>query len=95
MDVLACIYFTSKDVKADIIGYLELPYYASTVSDHEIFVNDSFELQVRYYDDVKPLEDYISHYDYSKVVKVLMLNDWEVESFYTVVDLFDWERVLL
>lgn len=95
MEVLACVYFISKDVKSDVIGYLELPYYASTVGTHEIFIDDSFEFQVRYYDDIKPLNIYCSNYDYSKLVKVLMLNDWQTEGNYAVIELLNWERVLL
>lgn len=95
MDVLACIYFVNKDIKEDVIGYLELPYYASTVGNHEIFVNDNFELLVRYYDDIKPLAQYMGNDDYAKVVRVLILNDWEKENYFAMVDLNNWERVLI
>ncbi|MEX2935940.1 hypothetical protein [Staphylococcus saprophyticus] len=95
MDTLACIYFVTKDFKANTIGYLELPDYVSTISQHEIYVDEEFEMQVRYYDDIKPLSKYVSNDDYAKVVRVFMLNDWQQENYFAVVDLKNWERVLI
>lgn len=95
MDVLACIYFVTKDIKANTIGYLELPDYASTISQHELYVDEDFEIQVRYYDDIKPLSRYIENDDYARVIRVLMLNDWEYENYFAVVYLNNWERVLI
>lgn len=95
MNVLACIYFVTKDIKADVIGYLELPYYASTIGNHEIFVSEDYELEVRYYDDIKTLSQYMTNEDYAKVIRVLMLNNWEKENYFAMVDLNNWERVLI
>ncbi|MDW4003464.1 MULTISPECIES: hypothetical protein [Staphylococcus] len=94
MNTLATIEFISKDYSANIIGYLEVPDNVSTQTKHEVFIERG-EFVVRYYDDNKKIIDYIDEEDYRKLMCTYSLNDWDIDMFYSVIELKNWERVLL
>ena len=49
------------------------------------------ELKVRYKNQIKNLDEYITVYDKWQIAQVAMLNDWDTEPSHAVIELVKWD----
>lgn len=90
----AIINFISKDIEADVIGYLNFAPARNTDKQHEIFCDryNQHKCMVRYEGKIKPLEPHLTVESNYKVAEVLWLTDWRVNPSYVAIDIINWDE---
>lgn len=92
----AIINFISKDIEADIIGYLNFAPARHTDKQYEVYCDryNDHKCMVRYEGKNRALEPHLTVQSNYKVAELLWLTDWRVFPSYGAIDIKDWDNTI-